>query len=492
MAAPPGPEADDVSRALDGPVARPMARNATAITGARVLSTVLHFGAFALIAGHLGPARMGDYVFALAIPDLVGPLVDFGFQSTVTRDVAQDPAEERALVPNLFYMRLVLGLIVYAVAVGVLSGAGYAAIQRDAGLVAGLLILVTAAESFQVTLEVRLRLGFVAVGDLAEAVALAAGVVVLSRVGAGVLAFVWLYVAVNCLNIGIVAVRALALRRFRWRPRPHTWAGVARVAAPLGAAALVTGLYYRMNVLILARTHASSAVGEYGAGYRFVDTVGVFPGLLMAVLGPVLARSLVAGPDRLRRRYSQLVHLISVPAALVAVMGPMTAWRALPAVHSFSQYKGAGTVLAVLSPAASFILIGTVLAGVLFSAHQQRLILAVALAVLAVNAALDFGLILPFSYIGAAAATSAGEAVSAVALAVAVRRRLGIPWPMRRLRQVLAASGLTAAALAVGYLLPPFAQIALGLAVFAWALKATGALTADDVAVLLRRPESAA
>ena len=471
-----------VSAALDGRVARPVARNFTALAGSQSLTIVLHFAAFAVLASRLGPGRLGTYVFAVAVPDLLRPVVDFGFKATVTREVSQDPGHERALVPNLFYARAALGAVCYGAAALLLAPLGYGGADRAGALVAGVIVLLVALESFQVVLEVRLRMGWVAVAGLAESVALVAGVAVLAHGHAGVAAFLWLYVAVNALSLGIVAGRALPLGRFDWRPVTRLWWPVARAAAPLGAAALLTALYYRLGVFILARAHSPDAVGQYGAGYRFLDTVSVFPGLLMAVLNPVLARSVVAGRAVLRRRYEAVVHLGSVVAVGVGVIGAMTAWRVLPHVRGFRQYHGAGVVLSILAPAAGLIVIGTVLSGVLFSAHRQRLILAVAAAVLALDVGLDVALIPPLSYVGAAVATTAGEAASTVALAVAVRRRLGLGWPRARLRRVVAAGAASAVVLLAGYALDPFAQAAAGVLGYLVALVLTGALTRADLA----------
>jgi len=483
---PPSPSADasSVAAVLDGRVGGPAARNVSYLTVAQAVTTGLHLAAFAVIAAHLGPARFGVYVFAVAVPDLVQPFADFGFKTTVTREVAQDPHRERWMVPNLLYVRASAAGLCYLAVLVALPLIGYPAASVRAGVAASVLVLIYALQSLQVVLEVRLRLAWVALANLAEAVCLVAGVSVLAHAHAGAISFVWLYVGVNGVALMIVAARALALGRFDWTPRPARWWSLVRVAAPLGAAAVVTGLYYRLGVFILARLQSSAAVGQFGAGYRFVDTVGVFPGLLMTVLNPIFARSWSAGREVLARRYATVVHLITLPGVWVTVGGSMAAWRLVPHLHSFRQYRGAGVTLAILAPAAGLILVGTVLSGVMYNAHLQTKLLRIAIGVLVLNVLLDVVLIPPLSYTGAAAATSAGELVSAAWLARAVRVNLGLQWPWRRLSRTLLAGLLTAAAMAPGYLFSPLAQIALGVVGFPVAALLTGAVNRADLTAM--------
>ena len=484
-------EPDPVAASLDGRVGRPVARNVLALSAAQGVNFLLHLAWFALLTAHLGSARLGVYVFAVAVPDLLGPIVDFGFTAIAARDVAQDPTREGRLVPNLVYLRLGVSLAVTAAAIGVLHLAGYRPADVHAATVATVITVLATLQSFQVSLEVRLRMGWVAIANLAESLVLVSGVVVLIHRDAGVMAFVWLYVAANGVSLAISAGRALQLGRYRWAPAPAVLRPLLGAAIPLGAAGVVTGLYYRLDVFVLAAIKSSNAVGQFGAGYRFIDAVAAFPGLMVAVLNPVFARSVRAGRDVLRRRYAAVMHLATVPTVIVGVGGAMTAWRALPALHAFRHFHGGGVVLAVLCPAAGLILLGSVASSVMFAAHQQRRLLAIAVTVLGFNALLDVTLIPAFSYIGAAAATTAGEAASVVVLAVAIRRRLGIGWPLERLGQALEAGAVLAVVLGVGYLLPPLVQLGMGVVAAPLAVVSTGALRPSDLAWLRREVEGA-
>ena len=470
------------------PVARRMTRAFAALSGGRVLTLALQLVAFGVVAAELGPAGLGAYTFAIAIYGLFAYVTNFGIRTIAMRDIAQEPERERELVVNLFYLRVVLGVAAYVVLAGSLWLGGYSPVERQAGLVAGVLVIALALESFQVILEVRLRMGWVSVAAVAQGVVLAGGTLAVALRGPGVVAFLWVFVLSNLVNFAIVA--GVALRQAAglvWRPKVGLWLHLARAAAVLGLSQLCIALYYRLDLLILAAIKPDDDVGQYGAAYRVLETLIVVPSLAMTVLTPVIAASVVAGRAVLQRRYERVVHLIVLLTFPLAVAGVLTAPRVLPAVPGFSEFGGAGVALAVLAPAAPCIFLGAALSAVLVSGHEQRRLLRVSVVVLALNVALNVALIPPFSYRGAAVATTLTELAVVYGLARAVHRHLGVPWPWSRVGRALRASAAMAVAVVAASVLglPVVVPPVIGIVVYLVVLLPTGALRWDDLGGLM-------
>jgi O-antigen/teichoic acid export membrane protein len=469
---------------MSAPVAAAAARGVSKLAGGRGIVMSLQFVTMALLASYLGPAGLGVYTFGVAAAAVFKVLPNFGMVQVVTRDVAQAPERERELLPNLIYLRSAVGVASYALLAAAMLTLGFGEEERRAALIAGLILLI-AFDAFRSSLEVRLRLGWVSIADIVEAVVTVAATLLLIERGAGVESFLWLYAAVKVLNATIVTAAALRLGTFSWGFAPETWRPVLHAAIPLGIAGVLMALYFRLDVVILARLQSAADVGQYGAAYRFLEVFTVVPAITMSVLAPVLARSFVEGTAVLERRYAQAVHLISVVAIGVALVGAMTAWRILPALPGFGAFEGGGVALSILAPAAGLIFLGTVVQGALISGHLQRRLLALAAIGLVLNVALNFVLIPLFSYVGAAAATTATEVLLATLSIREVRRRLDLRWPVQRLWPALAAAAVAGAVLGLGYLVNPFLQLALGLAVYAAVVFALGALRRADIAPFL-------
>lgn len=474
-----------MGQAMPDRVARQATKGFVGLTAGRAAALALQFVAFAITAAALGPAELGVYSFAVAFIGLFRFVTNFGFRGVVARDVAQAPHREDELVANLAWLRAGLGLLAWAAVVAIAQLAGFDPDQRAAAIVTGALLVLLALESFEISLEVRLRTGWIAVAEIVKSVLLVGGAVLLALGDRGVLAFLGLYVGANAVRLSLPALVAVRERSYAWRPRTEVWVGVARAAAFLGLAQLCIALYYRLDLLLLARFKPADDVGQYGAAYQFLETFVVLPGLAMVVLTPIISRSVVDGTDVLARRLRRVLHLVTLVALPVAVAGAMTAWRVLPTIPGFGEFEGAGVALSVLSPSTIAIFFGTVLSGVLVAAHRQRLLFWLSLAVLALNLVLLGVLIPPFSYVGAAAATSATEVVLAASSLLVVAHLLHVRWPLADAARATRASLVLAAVLAAGFVLPPVVQVVVGLVVYLAVLLPTGSLRWDDLGGLV-------
>lgn len=469
-------------------VTQSVARGFAFLLGSRLVATGLQFVSFALLASVLGPRGLGVYTYAISFAALFKLATSLGFRGVVLREVAQRPEREAALLPNLVYVRAVLGAAAYAVLVGAVVIAGYERRDQEAAMIAGLYLIILAFESFLIPLEVRLRMGWSAVADVIEAVVQVVGILVLAHFESGVNGYLWVYVGANACNLLLVTVTALRFTELRWRPRLATWKALIRPAAQLGLAELIIGLYFRIDLLVLARFKPDDDVGQYGAAVRFLVTLNLLQVLALTLLRPVLARSVVEGREVLERRYRRAIHLMTLIGVPVAIGGAMTAWRAVPELPGFGEFEGAGRALSILAPAAALMFLGSITSSVIINAHLQREFLRIAFLGLLSVAVLNALLIPPWSYIGAAVATTLTEALVVACSLVVLRNRLSITWDHRRLGRVVLASLVMAAVLVFGYAVHPFVQLAAGVLAFLAAIFPTGAFRWDDLAGMVSAP----
>jgi O-antigen/teichoic acid export membrane protein len=467
-------------------LSRPVARNLAVVFSGRAVALTLQFLAFAVAAAYLEPALLGIYTFAIALTALFRLLPAFSFDPIVTRELAQKPEQEPELVPNAAYLRLALSAVAYAALAATLVVGGYDERTTEAGLIAGLALPMIALDTFRNPLGVRLRLGWTSIADVLEAAFTLGGAIVIAATGAGVFAFLWLYVGAKALNGGVLVAAVARLADFDWRPKVGNWRGLLVAAAPLALATMLIALYFRIDMVVLARLKPAADVGQYGAAYRFLDALLLVPALVMSVLQPVIARSAVEGRERLQRRYWRAIQLMAVASIGIAVLGAMAGPRALPALPGFEDYDGAGRALAVLSVAAALSFIGTVVQATLVATHRQRQLLYVAGAALLVNIALNAALIPPYSYMGAAWATVLTE-VAVLLFSLWAARPLHLGLPLGGLGRALAAGAILAAALGLTYGLPPLVQVAVGVVVFGAASLVTGAVARSELGLFLRR-----
>jgi len=445
----------------------------------------LQFIAFAVAAVYLEPALLGAYTFAVALAALFRLLPAFSFDAMLTRELTQQPRRESLLVPNAAYVRLILAAAAYLGLAATLALGGYDDLTTKAGLIAGLVLPMVALDTFRNSLGIRLRLGWTSIADALEGALTLAGALLIAAGGGSVFAFLWLYVAAKAVNGLVLLLAARRLATLDFRPRRDAWLPLLRAAAPLALATMLIAFYFRIDMILLARLKPAADVGQYGAAYKFLDTILLVPALVMAVLSPVIARSVVEEPQLLRRRYRRSLALMTTAALGIAVLGGMTATRVVPALPGFGAYHGAGRALAVLSLAAALSFLAAVVHATLIASHRQRRLIQIALVAIVVNVVLNATLIPPYSYMGAAWATVSTEVV-VLALSFLAIRPLNLGFPLGALARAAAAAVILAIVLAATYRLPALVQAVLGLVVYLGAVVATGAVDRSELRLFLR------
>ena len=70
----------------------------------------------AVLTRYLGPGDYGRYTLALMYMQLFGVLADVGLFTTVVREISKDPSRTEELVGNTLTLRLLLSIVVIALA----------------------------------------------------------------------------------------------------------------------------------------------------------------------------------------------------------------------------------------------------------------------------------------------------------------------------------------------------------------------------------------
>jgi O-antigen/teichoic acid export membrane protein len=207
---------------------------------------------------------------------------------------------------------------------------------------------------------------------------------------------------------------------------PPALRSVIAVAGTMGVRAgvsIVVGAS-ALWVLSWARPHEEVAV------YGVMLSIGQLVGLTAAVAGRLIPQEISVLYEE--RRLPELERLVRSAATVVAVVTLATAFvlvaggRPLIRIAYGSPYVVGWPVLLILALAA-FVDGATGLAGyVLQSTGHHRILLHLTIAAALVNIALSIVLVRPFGAIGIAVSTAASLVVFNVAMAVAVRRLVGI------------------------------------------------------------------
>ncbi len=432
-------------------VLRRTAVNAVSLLLAYVLPRLLIFGAAVVAARVLGASGFGAYGVAAALAVILSVLSTLGMMPLLIRGIARDPQSAPSLIfaahvvktlanvlmlSTLFVLaRWVLVYPAEVVTAGMLLGTAYAIGSYGETLGA----YFQGIERMHIWMQANALLGVVT------------GVVGVTLV------VTTASVELFCLApvLGQVAAVAWLLKRAPAAVRGGTASmdDVRRLLgsiAPFALGFTVLTMYYKIDVLLLARFRTPSEVGVYAAAYKFVDVAQALAVVGVGALYPRLARIHAKGADAgsvTSRRLMELTLLIVIPAA-----GVLWLLRSpLVQVLFDTPYGEAAGVVALLAPALPALAINVLLSFTLAAAERMWLVAWVYTAGLAVNITLNWMLIPALGSPGAALAMLVSENAVGVAFLLTAVVVLGA---RPRTRPLL----VGAAAVATCLLIVPFQE----------------------------------
>lgn len=404
--------------------------------GQLVLRILTRGGAAAatLVTVHIETARFGRagwglFATATALVTLLGVVEDLGLETVGVRQLAEAPRDRQRLFATALSLRLALSMVAAALAVG-LADLGWHE-RTLLVVVAGLSPLLVADAVLSATsavFQAAHRLAVSGVFELVGAVLTlaAAMAVVTSGLPLPDLALTTGGAAVVGAGASLVAARRFVPISFDGDLRG--WTRLLMSAAPFALMLVVSAAYAQIDTLILSVVRGSSAVGTYGVATLITQLVASFGSFAMAIALPRLSGADRAGRMPWLRWLSVVLYGLVLPACVgTTLLAPsivvMVAGRA---------FASAAVPLALLMAGAAVTLPTGVLATALIADHRESQLLAVGMAVLAVNVGMNLWLARRWGAIGSAEALAVSEVVALVGTAAQFWRSAGNPWPLLR------------------------------------------------------------
>jgi len=505
----------DARRPADVPgrasTSRQVARGTLQLLSGQIAARLIDFALYLILARSLPVEGFGLFTFALSFVLLFNVVADLGVSTVMTREVSRAPDRARALVGHALVLKAgggalaVVAILAAALALGTRGEAFVLVAVCGASLAARSTTLV-----FEGLLKATGRAGAVGTATFAGSLVGLATAGALLAAGIGPLAAAIAWGTGGLVHLSLSAW--LARRLYARTPGAEAGApGAGTVRAPGGAPAralaappvlgrhamlrealplalswVFIALYFRIDAVMLQFLSGERAVGLYGGIYRIFEAFTMLAVAYRSVLFPVMARAADGPREALAVLCRKSIRLHLVFTIAVAVFVSFNA-RALVTLVLGQRYADAAPGLAILVWALPGSFMADTLLHLLIAQRRQKLGTTAVSVTAALNIALNVVLIPKYSFVGAAAATVASEALCFVLLLGLFRRGAPAVGVARTVWRPLAAGGALAAAMAALTPLVPSGPAGLAVggaaaaAVYLAALVALGALTRDDL-----------
>lgn len=440
-------------------------RNLVSLSTAEVISRLIGFMAFALLARRLDPNEYGAVEFAVALALFFAMVVDFGLETVGARSIARNRNEVERLASQIPAARVLIALI----AVPVMGGVAIVSGQPEATvcLVWLFSIGLFAVPWFQRWLFQGLEMmGWISIGQVIRSAAFCLGVVVFVRGPADVLAVgqveIMAAVAATVFYLGVQQRRVVPVTLDF---SPTAIRGLFRESAAVGLSQIVWASNQYMPTILMAVLANAVELSWFGASQRIVFAVVAFSWVYHFNLFPSLSRNLAESRpafDALVRASFRSISWLGIMASLAGVLFA----DVLSRVVFGDAFAAVAAPLAVLVWAIPVTLLSGHARITLIAGGEQRFVLVSQLAGIGTTVVVGLATIPTYGAIAGAATTLTSYlAVWVVAHIFAVRRVVPLPLfgvlrplvvagTVYALREIYAPSSMTAGAAAVaGYVI---------------------------------------
>jgi len=296
-------------------------------------------------------------------------------------------------------------------------------------------------------------------------------------------AFLWVYSA----SYLFTCLFAFGVIRWGWHERVTIRldaAFVRRLLAaglPLALAFTITIIYAQLDIVLLQLFKNFQVVGWYSAANKYIDAVAWVPQSAMGAVFPAL--SLLAAGDRRRLAfaYEKSYKMLAILGLPLAVGLGVTAESIVHATRGFEQSIPA---LRILAPSVALLFVNNAFIYTLTAINRQLDFTRLALVTLAVNVVLNLGLIPPYGYLGAAAASTLTEVALFAGGWWLLRRHLASLSIVRSIAPVLASAAIMGIVVYSFRTWPLVVVIIIGAAVYLTGLLGLRALDPEEWSIV--------
>jgi polysaccharide transporter, PST family len=367
------------------------------------------------VARYLGPTQFGSLNFALSFVALFGTITTLGLDSTVVKSILFDASSTAEILGTAFALRLfgsMLASTLAVVTIQLIEPNDRATLILVSLASAGLIFQVFDAIDPYFQSQVRSKLTVWA----KNAAFLLAASFRLSLIW--LKAPLWCFAAAQMVELAlgaigmIVAYKCTGGRFSMWQARKQRAIELLKQSWPVLLSGMAIMVYMRIDIVMLKLMQGDGAVGIYATATRVSEVWYFVPVAIVSSVSPAIIRAV--GNSSIY--YARIQRLFSMMSLIALVAGSGIALCSKLIIHTLysDAFSAAAPVLAVHVWASIFVFLGVAQGPWDVSQNLLKLGFYRTLAGAVANVLLNLVLIPRYSAMGAAIATVASYAVSAV------------------------------------------------------------------------------
>ncbi|HLD21372.1 MAG TPA: flippase [Patescibacteria group bacterium] len=399
---------------------RNIAKNAAVQMAGKIIGVVLSIITAALVTRHLGTNGFGQYTKILSFLQFFGIAMDFGLYIILIKKIADIPNDklDTPIVHTIFTLRVISGIFFLSLApivawmIGLFHEGYSGTIVAGVALTTGFFFFISLNQLLSAIFQKVLRSDWIALAEFVGKIVLLVSTLIVIFLNLNVLWVLSTLVLSSAVNF---LINFLATKKYvRLRLSLH-WDLMKRViydAWPTALSIAFGLIYFKGDTIILSFYESDAVIGRYGAPYKILEVLVVFPAIFAGLVMPVITaawqqKHLGRFRDLLQKSFDALSFIAIPLIAGVMILAPY-----IIEVIAGSDFQSSTTILRILIIATAAIFFGTLFGYIVVSLDQQRLMMW-GYGFVAITAFIGYLIVIPrYSVIGAAWLTVYSEVLA--------------------------------------------------------------------------------
>jgi len=297
---------------------RRLSRNTLILLVSNGGSAVLSFLIAVLIGRFYGESGLGTYAGVLAWIFPLSFIVEFGFGTMITRDIAQQPELAYDYLRLTWRFRIIVGgliaFLLCLIAVITSNDSWFLIISSP------MIIILPAYSAYTAVFRAYQRMLPIAVLNLGMLISQ----VILLIIAVGLpTQLIWLFIINTLTSLGqLIGAIWVYQAYFYEKPKSQSELQLRTLISQsrsFAIAGILSAVQARFSILWLESVSTAVIVGLFVASLRFIDGVRMIPNALFGAVYPALA-SLVETPRKLRKLFQQMMLGLGAYGLIVALV----------------------------------------------------------------------------------------------------------------------------------------------------------------------------
>lgn len=471
-------------------LARKIAYNVVLNSFLKVFSTVvLSLLSIRLMTGYLGQEGFGKYATILAFFSFFTAVTDLGLGSVTAREISREHADEQKILGNVVALRLIASFALLCVAPILIFFFGYTVdVKMGIAIAALATVFATFSSVLNGIFQKHIAMDKIAMVEFFGKLLQVGMIVLVVQQDFGFLPLACTLIVSLSFNASMAFLLSRRYATFRLRFDFSYWKSFLRQSLPMGATAIITFAYFKLDTILLSVLQSNAHVGIYNVAYKIMENLIFFPAMLAGLILPLLSRFIFTD----RKRFDEIADKTFKVFSLIIVPIIVGTWFLAPdiiRIVSGSGFQESVPVLRILVFSLGFIFFGSYFNMLLIVGNAQKKLMQALLVAAVFNVSLNLFLIPQYSYMGSAFTALFTEALVVLLTGMLVYRYIHYAPSFENIKRILASGAVMAVVL---YFLEPYSFILSGIVAvgtYAAMLWLTRSVNAEELASIFQKDQ---